>query len=178
MEKIQEKPLSIRHQLFIENYISNGYNATKAYLDAGYSSTGGTARVSAHKLLKDPRTKKVINTTKQELLNAIKADQLKTVQQVQRCVFADPRKLFDEDGRMVAIHEIDDSTAAAISGIKIIKKRDPNTDELVDVVEVKLVDKKGSAEQLLKIQGLLNDKLELMGHGSIDINVNINDGSE
>lgn len=178
MNPIKEKPLSFRHKLFIENYFKLNYNATKAYIATGYKATGNSAEVSACNLLRLPKIEKAVKQRKQEILNLIKADQLSTVQQVQRCVFADVRKLFDKDGRMVNIPDIDDTTASAISAIKIVKRRNSDTDEMEDVIEVKLVDKKGSTEQLLKIQGLLNDKLELMGSGSMDINVNINDGNE
>jgi len=177
MKESAEKPLSDKQQFLIEQYFNCKCNKTEAYIAAGYKAKNyNVAQVSAHTLFQKPKIQAAIEKRKKELLEEIKADQLKTVQQVQNCVFADVRKLFDENGQMFAIPDIDDATAAAISTIKIVKRKNPDTYEMEDVVEVKLVDKKGSTEQLLKIQGLLNDKLELLGSGSIDINVNIDDG--
>ena len=59
-EKSEDKTetIPIKYRLFAENYLSNGYNGTKAALDAGYSKTSASAE--AHRLLRTDKVKKLI----------------------------------------------------------------------------------------------------------------------
>lgn len=42
----------------------------------------------------------------------------KVIQEMARIAFADTRKIFDSDGQLKSLHELDDDTAAAIAGVE------------------------------------------------------------
>ena len=84
--------------------------------------------------------------------------------------FLDIRKAFDENGILKPIHELDDDTAAAISGLEVDKKVSKMTDENGEPMveshlhKIKLSDKKGALDSLAKTLGLFTD-------GSVNVNV-------
>lgn len=62
MNTQKEKPLTIKQRAFIDAYIKHG-NATQAYIEAGYkASTNVVAGVEGHKLLKNPKIAKEIQS--------------------------------------------------------------------------------------------------------------------
>ena len=88
-----------------------------------------------------------------------------------RLAFLDIRKAFDEGGNLIPIHELDDDTAAAITGLEVDKKVSKMTDEngepLVEshLHKIKFSDKKGALDSLAKCLGMFAD-------GSVTVNVN------
>jgi len=52
--EMSENRLTAKQEKFVENYLSNGGNATQAARDAGYSSTGETLRTVAYENLTKP----------------------------------------------------------------------------------------------------------------------------
>jgi phage terminase small subunit len=53
--------LTPKQAAFVEAYVTNGHNASKAYRDAGYATTSDVAvRVGAHKLVTNPNVSQVI----------------------------------------------------------------------------------------------------------------------
>ncbi len=60
-----KKKLSTRHRIFAETYISNGANAYKAALAAGYAES--TAKSRSYELLRDERIQIYISSRRKEL---------------------------------------------------------------------------------------------------------------
>lgn len=104
-----------RHKAFVAAYLTNGRNGTQAAISAGYSTKG--ASVCATRLLADPRISAQVAVAV-EKANAITGLTVeRTLQEVGRLAFFDPRKLF-RDGAMIPVHELDDDTAAAIASLE------------------------------------------------------------
>ncbi len=59
MDDPQEKPLTPKQRAFIEHYLTNGFNGTRAALSAGYAESG--AHVEAHRLLRNAKIKSEID---------------------------------------------------------------------------------------------------------------------
>ena len=93
----------------------------------------------------------------------------RVVAELGKLAFLDIRKAFDEDGNLKPIHELDDDTAAAISGLEVDKKVSKMTDENGEPMvesylhKIKLSDKKGALDSLAKTLGLFVDKTEISG---------------
>lgn len=149
-----------KQKMFIEYYLTTipRYNATQAAIKAGYSPQ--TARVIGPENLSKPDIQEAIENRKTELLNEIKADQLSTLKEIQRCAHVDIRELYDENGNFKSIHDIDEKTAAAIAGIDFVRRKTEDGD-YETVIKIRLVDKKGSLELLGRAQGLFQDTLNL-----------------
>jgi phage terminase small subunit len=60
-----DKPLSPKHLRFCQEYLQD-LNATQAAIRAGYSPNIGTARVTAHDLMRKPNIKKYIDDALQK----------------------------------------------------------------------------------------------------------------
>ena len=88
-----------------------------------------------------------------------------------KIAFLDIRKAFDGSGNLIPIHELDDSTAAAISGLDVDKKVSKMTNENGEPVvesylhKIKLSDKKGALDSLAKTLGMFSD-------GNVNVSVN------
>ncbi|OWK42177.1 terminase small subunit [Fimbriiglobus ruber] len=86
-----------------------------------------------------------------------------------KLAFLDIRKAFDETGNLIPIHELDDDTAAAISGIEVDKKVSKITDENGEPMvesylhKIKLCDKKGALDSIARHLGMFVDKTEITG---------------
>lgn len=105
--------LSDRHELFCKTYVSNGFNATQAYIAVGYSPNG--AQTSASQLLAQPHVTKRIQELKVPRFEQPVLTLEKTLAQVAAVGQFDRRKLYYADGTPIPVHLLDDATAAAIS---------------------------------------------------------------
>lgn len=128
---------------FVESYFANGENGTQAAITAGFAPK--SAGVTAAKLLKDPRVIVEIANRRVELIANLELSTERTLKEVSRLAFCDPRKLIDENGRLKSLHELDDDTAAAIASVEVDKDGG---------IKYKFWDKNSAIEKAAKIQGL------------------------
>ena len=62
---MNQEQLTPKQQLFVDNYLSNGGNASQAFIQAGYSaSTENVVNASASKLLRSAKVASIIAKTK------------------------------------------------------------------------------------------------------------------
>lgn len=84
-----------------------------------------------------------------------------------RVAFLDPRRFFDEKGRLLSVHEMPTEVAAALSSIEVIEKQGAEmvNGVLVDiplyVKKVRFVNKLGALETLAKWRRMLVDLNEV-----------------
>lgn len=104
-----------------------------------------------------------------ESLEAAGVDPVRTLTEVRRIAYADPRELFDEDGRPRSPRELGDDAAATVAGYKVKTTRFTRRDE-TDVEEehrdVRTWDKPAALRDLMRAQGLTGaDQHEHSGPG-------------
>lgn len=140
-----------RRKRFRDAYIANGQNATQAAITAGYSPK--TAKSAAHRLLTNVDVAKDIADAARELGRISGLDAERTLREVARVGYVDPRKFYRPDGSLMPITELDDDSAAAVASVEV--------DEIkVDGVVVghtkklKLWDKNAALEKAMKHHGL------------------------
>lgn len=79
------------------------------------------------------------------------------LQELERAIFADPRKLYDEKGRLKPIHSLDEDTAAAISPLdvdEIASGRGPPRRAIGRTTKVRFVDKLVAIDRAMRHLGL------------------------
>ena len=79
------------------------------------------------------------------------------MRELERAILADPRKLYDEKGRLKPIHSLDEDTAAAIASLdvdEIVTGRGPQRRAIGRTRKVRFVDKLVAIDRAMKHLGL------------------------
>jgi phage terminase small subunit len=148
-----------RRALFIEAYLTNGGNATQAAISAGF--TKKSARSRGFELVKDRDLSKAIEERRAAVL--AKAQTVtgltveRTLQEVARLAYFDPRKLYDDKGNLKPVHELDDDTAAAVGSVEQYEEyagRGEEREIIGHTKKVKPFDKNAALDKAMKTLGL------------------------
>lgn len=154
-ERADQASLAAKIETFAQ-HIANGHTAATALKAMGFSQRSATS----WQLAQDPRTVKRVHELVAQRLAAAGVTAERTKQEISRVAYADVRKLFDEEGRLKPIADIDDDTAAAITSITVQRKnigtmKEP---EFVDVMKIKFASKMDALGLLAKHFKLVNDE--------------------
>ncbi len=158
--------LTPKQQKFVEEYLID-LNATQAAIRAGYSEK--TACEQGSRLLANVKVSVAVAEARKHLAAQSGITLERVQKEYARLAFVDVRKLFDGAGNLIPIHEMDDDTAAAISGLEVDKKFSKFADEsgkpLVEshLHKIKLSDKKGALDSICKLFGWVVEKKEVTG---------------
>lgn len=90
---------------------------TQAAIRAGYSKK--TAAETASRLLRNPQIQARIAELSEKILEKCDVTAERVMRELAAIAFSDPRKLFNERGELVPVHQLDDATAASIAGIEV-----------------------------------------------------------
>lgn len=108
--------LSQREIRFCDELIIRNFNGTQAAIAAGYSKK--TAASIASENLRKPKIQKYIAARMKKVLQKIEISQERTMLEIGRIAFADPRTLFNEDGSLIPIPNLPDDQAATIASFE------------------------------------------------------------
>jgi len=147
-----------RQQVFISNYLANGFNATKAAIDAGFSEK--TADSQASRLLKNAKVRAIINARKKNRLQKLEITAERTLREIGKLAFFDPGRYFDELGNLIPIHELDDECRAALAGMDV-KELYLDKCPVGQLKKIKFADKTKSLEMLGRYFKMFTDKTEV-----------------
>lgn len=149
-----------RRALFVREYLVD-FNATQAAIRAGYSKK--TAGQQGGRLL----SKVEIQTALSEAFDARKARVELTadrvLEEIGKVAFSDVRRIFDADGNLVKIADLDDQAAACVAGCDLVTVN-RGEGEIEYVAKIKLADKLKALELAGKHLGLFRD-----GSGAEDV---------
>jgi phage terminase small subunit len=141
---------AIRRKIFIEAYITNGGNATAAAIEAGYSKK--TARQQAARLLTDVDISRQIASRAEKIARKYELNtELVTKSIVQELTF-DPVKLYDKDGQLKAISDLDEDTRMALASVEF--EQHGSLDAPVFVRKIKWAARSQAREQAMKHLGM------------------------
>lgn len=144
-----------RRKAFAKAYVANGRNGTQAAITAGFSKNG--ADVVAARLLGDARVSALIEELTEKHSAAADLTIERTLREVARLAYFDPRKLYDDEGNMKQPHEWDDATAAAIGSIEVLEEFEGSGEDRRMsgyTKKVKPWDKNAALEKAMKHLGL------------------------
>ena len=146
---------------FIAEYLKDG-NATQAAIRAGYSPK--TAYSIGEENLRKPeiagrlaQKQSAIAARQDAFLEAMELTDERIKREIARIAYFDPRKMFDADGRPLAITELSDDVAACIGGLEVLEEWDGSGEHRVlrgYIKKYKIVDKNAGLEKAAKILGL------------------------
>jgi phage terminase small subunit len=142
-----------KREKFVDEYLID-LNATQAAIRAGYSAR--TAEWIGPKLLTKSPVQQAIAKRREELRRSTQITQERILLERARLAFFDVRKLLDNTGRPLPIHDLDDDTAAAIAGIDVVNIGNDEVG-LGQVIKLKLADKGASLTALERHLGMYKD---------------------
>lgn len=154
--------LSDKQERFCQEYMLD-LNQTQAAIRAGYSMK--TARAKGCNLFTKVYIQDRVEELKKVVENKSDLTMQKVLDELSRIAFLDIRKLYDEDGELKNVQDLDEDTARALAGIEVTIERVYGKDnKLPDYTKkFKTIDKKGALELLGKHFGGWIDKIEHSG---------------
>jgi phage terminase small subunit len=111
------KSIKPRHEEFILRYVAHPYNATKAYVDSGFSAA--TANGSVGRLLADPLIKARIKELLEEKHKALHMDIDEILARAAMLARADIRALYDPNGVLRSPADLEEAHSFAISSLTV-----------------------------------------------------------
>lgn len=153
---------------FCQLYAVDGLSGNAAYRQANSCDLPATVIGTAvYRLQKRPAVKARIAELRREQATQLIMTRADVLNGLARIAMFDPRNLYDENGDLLPIHELDDVTAASIVGIKAQRLNTPTAEDptktTLITADVKLADKKAALDSLAKAMGLFTDKIEHSG---------------
>ncbi len=169
MSQKDQYGLTPKQRRFCDYYLADPErNATQAYLKAYPKSARKSAQANAARMMGNDMVAAYIDKVGRRGADKAAADAERVILEMARIGLSDVRRLFDDDGRLLDIRELDDDTAAAISSVEVMRKMGDD-DETETVTKIKFWPKTSALEQLGKVHGLFREKLELTGGGLVDL---------
>lgn len=161
--------LTAKQIRFVDEYLID-LNATQAAVRAGYSARNadkigsqllGKTRVSAEIASKMKQREQRTNITQDRVL-----------QELARIAFFDIRKLYNDDGSMKRPDELDNDSAAVLSGIDVTEEFEGSGQDrkiIGHTKKAKVFDKGTALTLAMRHLGMLIDKQELTGKGGVPL---------
>lgn len=143
-----------RRKLFVESYLTNGGNASQAAVAAGFSEK--TAGAAGSRLLKHVEVLTMLQQRRKVVIEKMELTTERTLREIARLAYVDPRKFFHADGRPKEISELDDDTAAALAGMEVTEEWTGTGKDRVQTgitKKYKLADKNSALEKAMKHLG-------------------------
>lgn len=129
--KALTKAEASRREKFCLEYIRNGEYGNRAY-QAVYGTekkpiADATARTNAWRLLTNADIKDRIRELRLELHESIMVDHRELLQEAAGLAMFDPRNMFDDDGRLLTLDQMDPVTRKSVNEVEIILGDDDGT---------------------------------------------------
>jgi Terminase small subunit len=125
---------ALRRVQFREAYLTNGHRGAAAAEVAGYTK-GKQAYNAAYRLLTELTASGELGAVAQQRAEAAELDTVRTLRELARIAYADIGKLFDADGVLIPIAELDEDTRAIIASIELGSDGKPKKIKLWSKIE-------------------------------------------
>lgn len=139
-----------KKKLFAEAYIANGGNASEAARSAGYSAK--TAYSAGYRLLKDVEVKSILDERQKALANKYELTAESIIKSIAQDLHFDPANLFNGDGSVKAVAEMDADTRMALVSIETLQLGDADSPAIIR--KIKWATKHQAREQAMRHLGM------------------------
>ena len=153
---IASVPLPTKWEHLCQHYVMHG-SALKAAKDLKMN------RSHAARLLKDPRIAKRIQEIQAAEFQDLGITAERVKEELARVAFASAAGLFDEEGRLIPVHELPDDVAATITGIDVEVQQKMRKDEDGNLVAEDVVTKKIKRADKMAALALLARHFKIVG---------------
>jgi len=99
-------------------YFQNGFNATRAYKTAHPAATLGTCRVEGWRDLTKPSIRAFLNPLLEEHWKPLQIGSEEALARVARIAQFDPRMLYNDQGRMLPVHQWPDQVVGCVRSMQ------------------------------------------------------------
>jgi phage terminase small subunit len=146
-----------KEQRFVGEYLSNGQNATKAAISAGYAAR--SAAVTGSRLLRKAHIHKALETSREQLegVALFRAEQV-LAGWIRHATF-DIKTLFDEEGKPLPLHELGEDARLSLAGCEVSVRRGDD-EALVAIHKFRIPDRLRALDSLAKFYGLLREGID------------------
>lgn len=152
-----------KQQKFIQEYLVD-LNGTQAAIRAGYSEK--TAGSIANTLLMKVEIQEAVAARREALSKKTEVTIERVIREYARVAFVDIRKLYDENGYLLSVNDIDDDSAGAIASIEseqLYEFEDGEKKPIGLTKKIRFTDKVRALDSLAKHLGMFIDKTEITG---------------
>lgn len=169
--------LNDNQEIFVREYLTNGNNATAAYIVAYPDCDPDYAGTQAGRLMDDSHAvRKVIDREMQQLFSTYKITQERILQEMACLAFYDPDAFYDDEGNPLPLSEIPEDARRAISGLDVeeLWERDGRGNVRVksgNLRKLKVTSKDKALEMLGRYHKMFVDKSEVDVRGEANVNV-------
>lgn len=150
--------LTAKQAAFVREYLVD-LNATQAAIRAGYSKN--RAGEIGYQLLQKTTIQDAIKEEMDKRAERTEITADKVLKEFAKLAFFDPRNLFDDNGVPKDITQLDDNTAAALSGLDVVQEYDPDTGVTSYTKKYKLASKQSALDSLGRHLGMFLDRSEV-----------------
>lgn len=159
------EPLSDREDWFCREYVADAAeNATEAYSRV-FKAIRSTSSVEGCRLLKKPNIRARINELREDRAKRLGVSSDAVLAGIAKLAFYDVRNLFDSDGRIKPIDELDPDLSSVISGIETMHKvTGDDKDGMCVITKIKLADRGQNLERLGRHLKLFTDNIRVSGN--------------
>lgn len=166
------KKLTAKQAAFVKEYLVD-LNATQAAIRAGYSAK--TAAVLAHETLRNPNVAAAIQAAMDDRSKRTDITADNVLKEIAKLAFVDPRKLFDDKGRLRPIQDLPDEVALAVASVEVVTSRIPGGEptDVEHTAKIKFWDKRGSLELLGKHLKLFTEVKEHKLPDGVTVNIGL-----
>lgn len=105
-----------RKARFVDAYLACGENGAAAARQVGYTGTTTSNSVAACRMLRDPEVQAMLVKRREELAAQFRLTSEDVLKSLARAIFFDPRKLFNADGSLKQVKDLDDDVALELEG--------------------------------------------------------------
>jgi phage terminase small subunit len=158
------KGLTKKQEIFVSEYLKDGL-AGRAARAAGYSDKSADAQAS--QLLKIPKIAKLVAEKHEKRCAKLDFSAEKVLEGLANLAFFDIRKLYNADGSLKPISELDDQTANAICGMEVEEAYQHfgggQAKPTGILKKIKIADRGINLERLGRYHKLFTDKVEVSG---------------
>lgn len=152
--------LTIKQEKFCLEYLKDG-NASRAYREAYNVTTtsDNTINVQANKILNNPKVALRIGELSGKAQKKIEVTAEKIIAELAKIAFFDVQVLYNNDGTLKQITELDSEVTRAIHSTKVrLEKQGPDKEDWAEIKEIKTHDKLKALELLGKTLAMFTDK--------------------
>lgn len=150
--------LSLPRKRFCDTWLTNGQNATQAYLFVFNTNKPTSAAVGASRLMQRPDVRAYIDLMRQysseEILNHMTVTKERILDEESKLAFIDVRRMFDTEGEFLPPALWPEEIARAISGLDVDQQWDVATGKWKYKYKIRLNDKGRALGRLETVMGM------------------------
>jgi phage terminase small subunit len=155
-----------RQEAFCKELLK-GVTQTQAYCTAYNVKDSLYARNSASRLMANESILNFLEEKRAVLNEKLELKASDVLNELKKIGFSDVRKLYNKDGSLKQVSELDDDTAAAVAGVEELTNNKYN--DFDKTKKIKMADKTKALDLLGRHLGLFTDKKEIELSGEVNL---------